>query len=120
MKLLYCKRCGDLFKLTRDETRKCSCPHAKVGGRYRKDGKRADISQNAISIAIDNKSLKAAIERMRWWEKHRPESARADYKVFSGVDAWVRPNSGPGNPRSHVAEPKLKNKNQQKNTLRPL
>jgi len=103
MKVVYCTKCGDLFKLTRHETRRCRCSHSRVKGRYRKGGRHADISRNAISIAIDNKSLKAAIERMQWWEKHRPKSVRADYKTFSGIDAWVRPNSGPGNPHSHIS-----------------
>jgi hypothetical protein len=105
MKILYCRKCRRLVQLTHKEIRTCEC--GKVKGRYRKDRKHAEVSQNdeTISMAIDNDSLKAAIRRMRWWEKHRPESVREDYQTFSSVLAWVRPNRGSGNPHSH----KLKN-----------
>jgi len=97
MKLLYCPDCRDLFKLTGGQRRQCKCGNVK--GRYL-DKKHAEISPNAISVVIGNGSLRDAIERMKWWEEHRPVSSRGDYKVFSGVTAWVRPNFGPGNPRS--------------------
>jgi hypothetical protein len=110
MKILYCKKCKDLFKLTRDEVRKCKCKGSKVHGRYLKDGHEAKTSENkaTISIAIDNHSLKAAIKRMRWWKEHRHESTREDYKTFSSLVAYVRPNSGRGNPNSNRTKPKLK------------
>jgi hypothetical protein len=110
MKLLYCKACKSLFKLTRKKMRSCEC--RKVRGRYRKDGKSAEVSQNAdtISVVIANRSLRDAVKRMQWWKEHRPESAREDYKSISGLVAWVRPNSGPGNPHSHKLKSELKNK----------
>jgi len=97
MKLLYCIKCSDLFKLVRAEMRSCTC--GKTRGRYLNKSD-AEISGDAVSIAIGNGSLRDAIGRMRWWEAHRPESSRGDYKVFSSVTAWVRPNSGPGNPHT--------------------
>jgi hypothetical protein len=106
---LYCTSCESLFKLTRSEMRSCKCKHNRVRGQYT-DREQAKISQNpkTISIAIDNDSLKAAIGRMRWWLKHRPESTREDYTSFSSLVAWVRPNSGPGNPHSDALGSKLK------------
>jgi hypothetical protein len=109
MKILYCQACGDLFKLTRTEVRSCKCN--KVRGKYL-NNRYAKFSQNVntISIKIDNDSLKAAIERMRWWERHRAESTSEDYKNLSSLDAWVRPNSPPGNPHSNKPNSRPKNK----------
>lgn len=98
MKLLYCTNCHDLFKLVRKKIRRCKC--GRVRGRYL-NKKDAEISPNAISVAIGNGSLLDAIGRMKWWHERRRKSVRGDYKVFSGVVAWVRPNFGPGNPHSH-------------------
>jgi hypothetical protein len=106
MKALYCTECKSLVRLTSKGPRECEC--GKVFGKYRKDGKRAVASDNeyTLSVAIDNKSFKAAIRRMRWWKKRRPKSSREDYKSVARVIAWVRPNSGPGNP--HTATLKRK------------
>jgi hypothetical protein len=41
MKILYCPKCGDLFKLTHHELRECRCKRDKVKGKYREDGKHA-------------------------------------------------------------------------------
>jgi len=110
VKALYCMTCETLFRLTRKEMRMCKC--GKVRGRYLKDGRHAEVSQNAdtISIAIENRSFKTAIKRMRRREKHRPESTREDYKIRSSIVAWVRPNSGPGNPHSSKLKSNLKPK----------
>jgi len=103
MKILYCKACQDLFKLTRTEKRSCKCNEDKVWGRYCADGKYAKTSLNekTISIVITNPSLKSAIKKMQRQEKHKRESTRDDYKRVSGLVAYVRPNSGHGNPRSN-------------------
>jgi hypothetical protein len=109
MKVLYCTKCKSLVWLTRREVRRCKC--RKVQGQYLKDGRHAEISQNpqTISIAIDNSSWKTALKKMRWLERHKPKSTREDYKSFSSIAAWVRPNSGPGNPHSNKLKWKLKN-----------
>ena len=101
MKLLYCPKCQHLFKLTRHELRACKCKQNKVTGQYRKNGKQAEISENAVSIKIHNDSLRDAIRRMKRLKKKKPESTDQDYQVFSAIAAWVRPNFGPGNPRTH-------------------
>lgn len=97
MKLLYCPDCRDVFKLVRSEVRRCKC--GKVEGRYL-NRRNATVSANAVSLVIGNGSIQDAIGRMRWLKAKRPKSTRGDYKFFSSVTAWVRPNSGPGNPRT--------------------
>lgn len=99
MKVLYCEKCHDLFKLTRKELRHCKC--GSVSGRYRDDGGHAEVSKNALSIKIPNGSLKGAIRRMKRLEKKKPKSKDKDYKAHSAIEAWVRPNFGPGNRRTH-------------------
>lgn len=101
MKLLYCAKCGDLFKLTRYEFRECRCRREKVKGKYRHNGKHAEVSENAVSIKIHNDSLKDAIRRMKRLKRKRPKSTDGDYQTFSSIAAWVRPNFGPGNPHTH-------------------
>jgi hypothetical protein len=101
MKVLYCSKCGDLFKLNRHELRECRCRREKVKGRYRQNGKHAEVSENAVSVKIHNGSLKAAIRRMKRLERNKPKSKDGDYQIFSAVAAWVRPNFGPGNLRTH-------------------
>lgn len=55
MKLLYCKKCHDVFNLQID-TKRCEC--GAVEGRYI-DGQNADYSGDAIPFAIDNHSFMA-------------------------------------------------------------
>jgi len=108
MKLLYCPKCHHLFKLTSDELRECKCKNNKVKGQYRKNGKHAEVSENAVSIKIHNASLRDAIRRMKQLKKKKPKSTDRDYQVFSAIAAWVRPNFGPGNPRTHPPEDRRK------------
>jgi len=102
MKVLYCPKCGDLFKLTRHELRQCRCKRNKVKGKYCQDGKLAEVSKNAVSIKIPNGSIKKAIRKMQRLKKNKPKSKDKDYKTHSPIPAWVRPNSGPGNRRTHL------------------
>jgi hypothetical protein len=101
MKLIYCKKCGDLFKLTRHELRECQCTTGKVAGKYCKDGKHAEVSENAVSIKIPNGAINKAARRMERLKKRQPKSKDDDYKARSAIPAWVRPNFGPGNRRTH-------------------
>lgn len=70
MKLLFCKKCNDVFSL-REEPKKCSC--GAVEGKYI-DGANAEYSGDAIPFAIDNHSF----------------AARADNNVATNelYDAW--------------------------------
>lgn len=100
MKVIYCEKCGDLFKLTRKELRECKCNRDKVKGKYRTK-KHAEVSDNAVSIKIPNGSIKKAIRRMQRLKRDKPKSKDKDYKAHSPIPAWVRPNFGPGNPHTH-------------------
>ena len=107
MKVLYCTKCKSLVLLTHIHMRSCEC--GEVRGQYCRDRVHARISQNpsTISLVIDTRYFKPAIERMRLRYKDKPNSTRNDYKKFSPLrKGYVRPNIGPGSPRSHPLEPK--------------
>jgi hypothetical protein len=113
MKILYCKACKSLVRLRSEKVRWCEC--GKVYGQYREDRGHADVSDNpdTISLVISSKgarSLKHAIRRMLQRTKDKPESTRKDYQNVSSLFAYVRPNYGKGNPRSHKIKGKLKKK----------
>jgi hypothetical protein len=101
MKLLFCRKCRDVFKLIRNKSRRCKC--GAVTGRYL-DRRNAEVSPNAVSIAIGNGSLRKAIAKM---EKLRSTSKNAatrdEYKKVANIRrVWVRPNRGPGNRHTEV------------------
>lgn len=101
MKLLFCRKCEDVFKLIRNKRRKCRC--GAVTGRYI-DHSNAEVSSNAVSLVIGNGSLRKAIAKM---EKLRGDSRNAatrdDYKNKANIRrVWVRPNHGPGNPHTEL------------------
>jgi hypothetical protein len=100
MKVLYCRKCRSLVKLTHTHMRSCEC--GEVRGRYCKDRHRARISQNSatISLAIDTPSFWPAIKNMQRQKKHRPKTDKEEYKNISCLSVYVRPNCGPGNPNS--------------------
>lgn len=103
MKLLFCENCSDVFKLKLDEMRYCAC--GKVYGRYVTNSE-AEVSANAISLAIGNGSLYASIQDMK--EHLANSKGKAErHEYYQGGNgsieyAWVRPNSGPGNPHTKV------------------
>ena len=107
MKLILCPACWDVFKLAVGKLRKCEC--GRCTGRYLDDGHRAEVNGKGISIAIGNGALEKAIYRMKAVKK---EAARKGTKVDKDTfiehslisHAWVRPNTGSGNPRQSVVE----------------
>lgn len=60
MKLIFCPRCQDVFKL-QTEMRFCKCK--TVFGRYRNDGLNAIVSRHALVLGFDNGSLARALEK---------------------------------------------------------
>ncbi len=79
MKLIFCSKCQDVFKLpTESYFKYCKC--GNIHGRYL-DSLRAEISKKAIPIGFDNLSLRDAL-----W--HRPEAG--DGSEFT---AFVIPTS---------------------------
>ena len=99
MKVVYCEKCGDLFKLTRKELRQCKC--GRVKGQYRTK-KYAEVSDNAVSIKIPNGYIKKALRRMKRLMRDKPKAKDEDYKARAAVPAWVRPNNGSGNPHTEL------------------
>lgn len=100
MKLIYCKKCNDLVKLSL-EIRTCEC--GDVQGRYINNVE-AEVSENAVSVAIGNGSLRQAIQNMELFsERHGEELSRESYQNLAPIQfAWVRPNEGKGNPHTTV------------------
>jgi len=62
MKLIYCKKCGDVVKL-RDEENPSICQCGASGGHYLKDGLHAEIWGESVPLGIDNGSLQGALLR---------------------------------------------------------
>lgn len=101
MKLIYCPECGDVFQLRLKSLKKCEC--GKVKGRYITKSL-AEVSENAISLAIGNGALNNAIVKMMALKDSSGNTAdRQQYiKDANLIFAWVRPNEGPGNPHTRV------------------
>lgn len=112
MKLLLCPKCSDVFKLSQ-EMRTCRCKYIK--GRYI-DNVYAEVSDNAISIALGNGSIEQAWFKMLAVQSTSKNKAdRREYIEKAKIDyAWVRPNSGPGNPHTKLIKEKKKEKKQWK------
>lgn len=102
MKLIFCEKCGDLFKLDY-EMRYCKCK--RCFGRYI-DNTYAEVSKDSVSIAIGNGSLEQAIGEMRNFLHETNDNAEREEYHETGKGkiefAWVRPNSGNGNPHTKV------------------
>lgn len=85
--------------------RQCEC--GKVKGRYINNSE-AEVSKNAVSIAIGNGSLMEAIYQMRDNQNETNDEAHREsyYEDKKGriSHAWVRPNSGNGNPHCKIIE----------------
>ena len=62
MKLLFCKECQDLFKLSRDQ-KACDC--GESSGRYLEDGLHAEVSGPCLLLGMDNNSLLRALRYRR-------------------------------------------------------
>lgn len=102
MKLIYCPYCGDMFKLRLQNMKTCEC--GKVKGRYI-DNSLAEVSEEAISVAIGNGSFNQAVGMMKYVQKHsgimNPD--RQTYIAEANIEyAWVRPNDGDGNPHTKI------------------
>lgn len=89
MKLLFCRKCQDVFKLD-FEIRSCKC--GLVRGKYI-DNVRAVSNGKGFSLAINNYSLGFGIGAIDINQSKKYE-----------VDCWLRQNSGPGNENMYIDE----------------
>ncbi len=96
MKLLFCTKCHDVFKLPMKEFKTCECGACK--GRYT-DNIKSEVSGPCLSLAIGNGSLVNAMRRLVILGN---KEDRHKYIEECRLVAWVRPNEGPGNPHSKV------------------
>lgn len=97
MKLLYCDKCKDVFKLQKVR-RECLC--GNVHGMYLDDLK-AEVSSTGYSLAIGNGSLVNAIaDSIRLQRTSNGLANREDYIDECSILAWARPNYGLGNPHT--------------------
>lgn len=99
MKLILCEKCWDVVKLSTSGMRFCEC--GNVYGRYINNSE-AEVSKSAVSIALGNGAVYNAILAMREIEKGK---SRDYYIRHSPIEAaWVRPNSGDGNPHTKICQ----------------
>lgn len=84
MKLIHCVLCGDVIQLRTEVMRTCYC--GKIKGQYI-DHRNAEVSKEAISIAIGNGSLMVAIAEMMENQKESNNKANREsyYEVGKGV-----------------------------------
>ncbi len=108
MKLIYCNECQDMFKLDIGNMRWCKC--GAVSGRY-VNNVQAEVSYNAVCIAIGNGALYQAIADMQQHRFDTGDLAKREeyYQPNKGLisHAWIRPSEGAGNPHSKVLKPKI-------------
>lgn len=93
MKLLFCEKCWDVFKLS-SELRSCKC--GLVKGKYINNTE-AVVNGEGQSIAIGNGSLERAVLNAK-----AINSDRSEYIQKAGMIAWVRPHTGDGNPHTKI------------------
>ena len=97
MKLLFCPKCHDMFKLTHKHK---SCECGEVTGNYI-NNTNAVTNGKGISVAIGNGSLKNAYYKLKFCGD---EQSRDFYISSCRVICWVRPNEGSGNFHTKVTK----------------
>lgn len=99
MKVMFCANCGDIFSLTPSEVRECRC--GTVKGKYNPDGHTAVTNGEGYCLGVNNHTLRDAMltyGKVPGVEERGYEWQRDNLKV----EVWIRPHSGPSNPRSEV------------------
>ena len=92
MKLIFCKNCWDVFKLTVGELRACGC--GRCVGQYDDNRHTAVTNGEGYALAIGNGSLLDAIRGEKYPYR--------DYYGYRTVMCWVRDHDGETNPNSRV------------------
>ena len=90
MKLLFCPKCDDMFKLTYKHK---SCECGEVTGNYI-DNTNAVTNGKGISVAIGNGSFIDAYNKLKFCG----DKEERDFYINScRIVCWIRPNEGSGN-----------------------
>lgn len=105
MKLIICPQCSSVFNLEVGKMKECSCGACR--GRYINEYE-AEVTEGCISLTIGNGSLINAINDMRSIKHSTSDKAdRRDYIEGARIShAWIRPNTGPGNPHTKLIKEK--------------
>jgi hypothetical protein len=98
VKLLFCPSCLDIFKVVAAQPRSCLC--GAVQGQML-DNKIAKMNGRGVSVAIGNGSLEQAIAKLNNLKQDKDSQF---YEKQTPVLCWVRPHSGPGNPRTQIEQ----------------
>lgn len=88
MKLLFCKACVDVRKLSTRTITVCDCGASK--GKYLEDGLNATVEgDRALVLGFDNNSLRAAIMQ----DGRLPKEYGAEGEPGVRFEAFIIPNS---------------------------
>lgn len=98
MKLMFCPACFDVFKLVIAQPRSCIC--GLVQGQLI-DQEIARTNNRGVSMVIGNGSLAQAVTKL---SNLKHDQDNKFYQKQTPVLCWVRPKSGPGNPRTKIAK----------------
>jgi hypothetical protein len=96
MKLLFCPRCLDMFKIVMCEPRSCRCGFVRG---HLEDNDIALVNGNGISISLDNRSLVHSGNKLPTLPQDKDGEYYAEH---TPLDCYVRPQSGKGNPRTRI------------------
>lgn len=88
MKLLYCRKCGEIFNLKKTP-RACTC--GECGGQYLPDGLNAEYYGPAVIFGIDNNSFARAVAMQAAWDRE-PDPGRVLGAPFA---AFMIPAAAP-------------------------
>lgn len=78
-----------------------SCECGAIKGRYINNSE-AEVSKDAVSIAIGNGSFQNAMWRLARDTANKLTHTREQWQLAGSIIAWVRPNDGPGNPHTTI------------------
>lgn len=98
MKLLFCPRCLDMFKLVIFEPRSCRCGWVRG---HLQDNNLARVNGKGISLCIDNWSLVESGNKLPGLQQN---NAPEYYAEQTSLNCYVRPHTGQGNPRTEIRE----------------
>lgn len=98
VKLMFCPACFDVFKLVIAQPRSCIC--GAVRGQL-VDHDFARTNNRGVSMVIGNGSLVQSIAKLN---KLKQDKDNKFYQRETPVLCWVRPHTGPGNPRTNIEQ----------------